>query len=429
LNPPTTPEDVIVAADGDTAFVSERTGDIVQISLSTGADRSSGTVVASGLTAPHQMALDAAHGALYVVEYADPGRLVPIDFSDGAVTTAFEPLHGAVGLLLAADGRVAYVSEQTPGGGILSRLDLVAGTRQPLFTSATPQLFMMAWSDPGENAILLTERDPANTVWSIDLNTTPVHASAILTSVPERPSSVSVITPDRLLVCCGVEIDSYALTESVYTSGGPLLLGIGFVPENKIDARGLADTTTDPSYFYQVNDCPFGGTLPLMINDARAVGLGAAYCKVFVDGVLQRTPFSDYRWDTSAASPTFVLTSLGRNPNGFYTLHRSGEIWYNAWLGCFVDTSSLADDAPHTITVQIYAAADDTSEIIPDPSEITGVQPHIVNAQPVATINGIYHDDDSTPVRVCQVIDSGTDNLQFDLSAYHPTQWLGSWGL
>jgi hypothetical protein len=29
---------------------------------------------------------------------------------------------------------------------------------------------------------------------------------------------------------------------------------------------GYADTTADPSYFYQVKDCPFGGTLPLMIN-------------------------------------------------------------------------------------------------------------------------------------------------------------------
>jgi len=27
-----------------------------------------------------------------------------------------------------------------------------------------------------------------------------------------------------------------------------------------------ADTTVDPTYFFQVKDCPFGGTLPLMIN-------------------------------------------------------------------------------------------------------------------------------------------------------------------
>ena len=65
----TTPEDVKASADGAHAYVTERTGDLVKVDLSS-ADRTSATVIATGMTAPQQLFLDEANNAAYTVEYA-----------------------------------------------------------------------------------------------------------------------------------------------------------------------------------------------------------------------------------------------------------------------------------------------------------------------------------------------------------------------
>jgi hypothetical protein len=68
------------------------------------------------------------------------------------------------------------------------------------------------------------------------------------------------------------------------------LMGIGFIPFDKVitiagPKQGLADTTVDPTYFYQVNNTPFRGALPLTLNYMRALNDGAAYYRVFVQSV------------------------------------------------------------------------------------------------------------------------------------------------
>lgn len=92
----------------------------------------------------------------------------------------------------------------------------------------------MTWSDSGESSILLTERDPANRVTLIDLTQTPVVSVPVATGVPARPSSVEVTAANRILVCSNDEIVQIDLTGSVFTSAGPLLIGIGHVPKSKI---------------------------------------------------------------------------------------------------------------------------------------------------------------------------------------------------
>ncbi len=77
------PEDVVLSADNTHAYISERSGDLVRVSLSN-ANRSAAIVISSGMTAPHQMALDEAHGYVYIVEFANPGRLLRINLSNGA---------------------------------------------------------------------------------------------------------------------------------------------------------------------------------------------------------------------------------------------------------------------------------------------------------------------------------------------------------
>ena len=36
-------------------------------------------------------------------------------------------------------------------------------------------------------------------------------------------------------------------------------MGIGHIPFDKVTAAGLANTSVDPAYFYQVTNTPLGG--------------------------------------------------------------------------------------------------------------------------------------------------------------------------
>src|SRR2546423_8487257 len=74
------PEDVKLSGDDMHAYVTERPGDLLRVSL-TNANRAAATVVSSGMTAPQQIFLDEAHHAAYVVEVAPSGRLLRIDLN------------------------------------------------------------------------------------------------------------------------------------------------------------------------------------------------------------------------------------------------------------------------------------------------------------------------------------------------------------
>jgi DNA-binding beta-propeller fold protein YncE len=86
------------------------------------------------MTAPQQIALDEAHNAVYVVEYAASGNLYRIDLTSGVKTSIISTLNFPVGLVLSADLQYAYVSEQTtgPDKGRVSRFSLSGGARVPL---------------------------------------------------------------------------------------------------------------------------------------------------------------------------------------------------------------------------------------------------------------------------------------------------------
>jgi hypothetical protein len=100
-----------------------------------------------------------------------------------------------------------------------------------------------------------------------------------LTGLAVRPSSVAVVIPGVLLACCNDVIEEVLLTSPGLQPDGPLPESIGFIPFGWITAAGLGDTTgSDPSYFHQVQNVPFGGSLPVMITScgpawtARAAG-------------------------------------------------------------------------------------------------------------------------------------------------------------
>jgi hypothetical protein len=156
------PEDVKASADGQHAYVTERTGALLRIELNNAA-RAHAQVVSAGMAAPHQIVLAEDHGYAFLVEYANPGRLLRIDLASGAQAVMADNLQFAIGLAMSADLRFAYITEQAPAGGRLIRIDLVSGSREELLTGLTNP-FMLTWADAGRGALLTTQRDPANLV-------------------------------------------------------------------------------------------------------------------------------------------------------------------------------------------------------------------------------------------------------------------------
>jgi len=415
------PEDVKVSVDGNTAYITERGGRLLRVALNTAVapHRAAAAIVASGMNAPHQISLHEDRGMAYVVEYANPGQLVRINLATGARMGVAFGLDRAIGLLVSGDHKYAFVSEQAAAGGRVRRIELDTGAIESVIGGFTAP-FMMAFNDASESALLLAERDPANRITLVDLGVRPVVSRVVASGVPARPSSVALVGGSKLLVCSDTVLSSVDLAESLLTGSGPLLLGIGHVPVDRISG-GYADTSADPGYFFQVKDCPFGGTLPMMFNHERARLMGAAYYKVFIDGAEVQAPWGDYRWST--ATNRFEYVAVLPDAAGFYGVRKAGELWYNAWLGLARDTGDLPNGL-HTLAVRVYNAA--KTQIL-TPGMTTSVSLMIDNSLPSAAINSIAHN--GTPVGTCGIVTSGPDSFRFEISAFDPQQHLLSWSL
>jgi hypothetical protein len=348
----TNPEDVKASADGAHAYVTERSGDLVKVTLAS-ANRAAATVVASGMTSPQQLVLDETHHAAYVVEYAPSGHLWHVDLTTGTKTAVLSGLENAVGVVLSADLQSAYISEQAAGGGRVSRFDLATGTRHQIVGGLTAPFFL-TWLDPDQTTLLVAERDPANRVTAIDVTAGTSHVAA--SGLPARPSSVAMLTLGQILVCSDQQIEEVDLS-GVFQPAGPLLMGIGFVPSDKITAAGLADTTVDPSYFFQVHNVPFAGTLPLMVNHFRAYNDGARFYRVKVDSVTHTDPWTDEKWNgVHYVAVTTSTTTVG-GAAGYYPVRPISELflWMNPSLGDLLSTLGLSNGL-HTIVIEFVNA-------------------------------------------------------------------------
>lgn len=352
----TEPEDVKASADGTHVYVTERPGDLLKVSLAS-PNRASAAVVCSGLTAPQQLFLDEPHNLAYVVEYAPSGRLWQIDLTSSAKTAVLSGLENAVGLVLSADRQYAYISEQTPGPdkGRVSRFQLSNGARQPLATGLTNPFFL-TWLDATETSLLVPERDPANRVTLI--NVAAASTQVVAGGVPPQPSSVAVLTPGEMLICSDQVIETLDFAAGVFQPAGPLLMGIGFIPFDRVTAAGLADTTVDPSYFYQVKNVPFGGTLPLMVNHLRAFNDGAAYYRVKVDGTIHTDAWTDEKWNGFEYLAVTTATVNVAGQPGYYPVRPLSELflWMNPSLGALLDSTVLSN-GPHTIVLEFVNGA------------------------------------------------------------------------
>jgi hypothetical protein len=349
------PEDVKLSVDGIHAYITERTGDLVRVSL-TSANRSAATVIATGLNAPQQLFLDEAHNAAYVVEYAAAGDLVRINLTGGAKTVVATGLNNPVGVVLTANGQYAYVTEQTTGPdlGRVSQIQISSGVRTTIAKGLTAPFFL-TWADPAQDSLLVPQRDPSNSIARVYV--TSGVTSVIATGVPFRPSSVVIPYLEEVLVCCDSVIDAISFVDF---TGTALLMGIGNIPYNYINTTtGLA--TTPSASIYYVNNAPFGGTLSIMVNFQAADTAGAPYYQVLVDGVPQTSTWLTYKYASTPAPGGYVLTPVPATivgPTiGCYPVHPVADLflYYPPALGYILDTTALTNGF-HTIQLQLISS-------------------------------------------------------------------------
>jgi hypothetical protein len=125
---------------------------------------------------------------------------------------------------------------------------------------------------------------------------------------------------------------------------------------------GLADTSShDSDYFYLVENAPFGGSLPVMINFAEASALPASYYVVKVDGNVRTDVFNGAQWNgTEYVAAVNSPHTVGGNP-GYYTVFTAAQAeQWTALPGCYLDSTNLASGELHTITVDFYDATGTT---------------------------------------------------------------------
>jgi len=412
------PSDIELSQDGLHAYVAEKPGSLLRVPLSN-LNRAAATVVSSGLNGIDQIALDEAHGFAYVAEFTG-SHIQRINLANGAktiVASVFAPR----GVIVTDDGRFLLVSSDS---GTITQFDLQTNTNKVLASGlGAPR--HLTWSDAGQSLVLFPIRNPSGTVMKLDLTASPPTTAAITGTTQHDPYSVAVLSSNQLLIATAQTVEEVDLTASVFLPGGPILLGIGFVPADSVHLpNGYADTTMDPTYFFQVKDCPFGGTLPLQINWQHADAIGAKYYKVFVNGVLIKQPFSDYKWNTILNE--FELVPCGPDSNGFYPLRQAGQIWLNNWLGLLLDSTGQPNGL-RTIAVSLFNAAKVEIGNNTDPGRHAAVM--IDNTGPIAVLEQILQEPGDVVVDACAIVNSGAPTFNFRVTASHPLSHLRGWEL
>jgi hypothetical protein len=281
----------------------------------------------------------------------------------------------------------------------------------------------LTWADAGESVILFPQNN--GNVYKADLTTSPATVTPIAGPMSNNPYSVAVLSSNQLLIAGAGVVSEVDLTASVYSAAGPIFLGIGFVPADVTHLPGgYADTSMDAGYFFQVKDCPFGGTLPLMINWQAARGLGANFYQVSIAGpggpqVMVTQAFDDYLW--SVALNQFELQPTSPT-NGYYPLRSAGQIWLNYWLGLLLDTSGQPNGL-NTITIKLFGAVGGAA------LGTYSATVMIDNTEPVVNIGQIFQQPGNVPINTCAIVNSGAPTFTFQVTASAPGQHLLGWSL
>jgi DNA-binding beta-propeller fold protein YncE len=414
------PNDIVLSADGVHAYVTESPGTLLRVNLGA-ANRSNATVISSGLSQANQIALDEAHQCAYVAEFGS-ARIQRVSLVDGSRQPVGQALpNQGRGALLTGDARFLYAGDDS---GNITRFDLLNNTSTVVGKTSPFGAGHLLWADAGESVILLPLSN--DTVCMVDLTTAHPAAAAITTPPPFGPHSLAIPYPGKLLIVSAATVSQVDLTP--FSAAGPILLGIGFVPADLTHLpAGYADTSMDGNYFFQVHDCPFGGTLPLMINWEHARGMSANYYQVFITGpsgppVQVTQPFSDYLWSVPLNRFELVTTAP---TGGYYPLRAAGQIWLNYWLGLLLDTTGRPNDL-NTISIKLFASQSAASEIghSTDAGRFAAVM--IDNTVPTANLEAILHA--GVVLKTCDIVTTPPHTFSFRVTASAPRHLRG-WSL
>ena len=184
------------------------------------------------------------------------------------------------------------------------------------------------------------------------------------------------MNPGLLLVTCDQELDLVTLSVTSQADG-PVLEGIGFVPFDWITPAGLADTTDqDPSYFYQVQNAPFGGSLPVMLLRA-CERRGAAGYQVYVDGAVRTDQFNTAKWDGTQYQPVVISTMTIGGVADSYPVPSLTDLglYIQSLPGCYLDSTTLSDGTLHTIEVSFFDGSGNLLETSPGLSILVDNRP------------------------------------------------------
>jgi len=423
----THPEDVALDVDHGVAYVTTRddvgtTGALWRVALAGGAR----SLVTFNLGAPHQIVLDTPTNRAYVIGF-DSGKLWKIDLTTGAKVAVMTGLGHPVGLAVTADRTRAYVTEQTPGQ--LAEIDLALHVRIRNVVTGLTSPFFLNWTDPAQYALYLVQRNPANNVLRVDLPSST--ASPVVAALPSNPSGVAVnLMAGALYVAADSKVVKVGL--AALPMGEPVFLGVGNVPSTKI-VDGYA--TTDPGYFFQVKDSPFGGTLNILGNLSNFKSLGATHYRVLVSyeggaAAPLALSWNTYKWNTTTSQ--FDLTPVSPIPgdNRYeippeYPAH--AERWFPAFLMMQWPSGS---NGLYTFSVEIFKKTgatftDLTSSLTSGNSMTLLVDNSGFNTDVVA----IRQHGSSTPLSVCAIVTTGTSKFDVEVTAYDPNQHLLSYGV
>jgi hypothetical protein len=183
------PEGVAVLGEHE-ALIVERTGTLLRQNLLT-PGRAGAVVVAAGLGSPHGIVVADDGETAFVADFAG-GRVVAVSLVDGTVAVLVSGLDRPVGIVQAPAGEL-LVTEQ--GAGSVTRIE-TDGSRTVIAAGLTSP-FLLSWADEDRTTLLVTERSPAHRVSLLDVATgalTPLVRWGI------RQPSQALVIDDRLLV-------------------------------------------------------------------------------------------------------------------------------------------------------------------------------------------------------------------------------------
>lgn len=426
------PQDVALDTVHNTAYVTTRddpgtTGALWRVDLGTGVR----SLVTFNLGAPHQIALDVAANAAYVVGFTS-GRLWRINLTTGSKTTIFSGLGNPVGLTLKADRTRAYVTEQTPAR--LAEIDVATHTRIRNVVTGLTSPFYVSWTDPAEIALFVVERSPNNDVLRVDLSTST--SVAAFTGLPSNASGISVngtggaayITTNSSVV----RVDLTALA-----MGEPVFVGVGNVPSTMISSLGYANTShTAPPYF-DATDAPFGGTLNIFGNLSNFRSLGATHYRVNVSDGMTTTALT-LTWNTSHFNPvtnlydpTPVAPITGDDR---YEISPEYPLLAARWNPPFLMMRwPSGPNGTYTFSVEIFRLSGTTW------TNLTALLPvaknqlvlKIDNDPPDVDLLNIYRHGSPTPLSVCDILTTPAfppaTPLDFQIKASDPNGHLRSY--